>query len=383
MDKMSINIFGVVGEDVRASEVIPKIQAEKGETIEVNIMSVGGSVVEGMAIYDTLRNTGKKIITRALGQACSIASVIFMAGDEREVGDNAEIMIHNALVGVCGNKHELSEFIDRLDGIDQKLINIYASRSSLNENQVRELLDKETFMDADEAVKNGFATSKADALALVAKYNLKQTEKEPVIMATEEETKAGFLSHMMAYFKSDVKAEGEEEKKEEPKAEDEEEKEEEVPAPSEAKAEGDEQKPEEEEAKAEDSEEEEESEEMKALKAELADTKNKLAEAEAKAIDKPKAVKEEAKNVAGLIFDAVTDNKVTMHEAKALCSRSLDDVKAVLSGKEANATGRGQAQTPTSEAVNHKEEFNALAKEDPAKAQAYYKKHVKEIRKES
>ena len=143
---MSINIFGVVGEDVRASDVIPKIQAESGDVIEVNIMSPGGSVVEGLAIYDTLRASDRKILTRAMGQAASIASVIFMAGDEREVADNAEIMIHNAWAGVAGSKHELAEYVERLDDIDQKLINIYSTRSNLNEDQVRDLLDKETFM---------------------------------------------------------------------------------------------------------------------------------------------------------------------------------------------------------------------------------------------
>ena len=46
---MSINIFGVVGEDVFASDIIPKIQAESGDTIEVTIMSPGGSVIEGLS----------------------------------------------------------------------------------------------------------------------------------------------------------------------------------------------------------------------------------------------------------------------------------------------------------------------------------------------
>jgi len=152
---MSINLFGIIGEDVRASDVITKMQSVKSDTIELNIMSPGGSVIEGLAIYDELRSSDKKIITRAMGQAASIASIIFMAGDEREVADNAEIMIHNATVFAGGNKHELSGFIDKLDGIDQKLINIYATRTNLNEEQVKDLLDKETFMSANEAVENG------------------------------------------------------------------------------------------------------------------------------------------------------------------------------------------------------------------------------------
>jgi len=80
----TINIFGVVGEDVRAADIIPKIQAEKGDVIEVGIMSVGGGVREGLAIYDALREAsanGQEVRTFALGITASIASVIFMAGE--------------------------------------------------------------------------------------------------------------------------------------------------------------------------------------------------------------------------------------------------------------------------------------------------------------
>lgn len=349
---MSINIFGVVGEDVRAAIVIPQIQSESGDTIEVNIMSVGGSVIEGLAIYDALRSSKKKVITRAIGQAASIASIIFMAGDEREVADNAEIMIHNALVGACGNKHELAEFIDRLDGIDQKLINIYASRTSLNETQVRDLLDKETFMDADEAVKLGFATVKADALALVAKYNsTKQQEKEPVIMAKEEK-EDGLLSKIIALFKSDAKAE--DTPVEEPEAMEEE------------------PKPEEPEAM------EEESEETKALKAEIENLKASLAEAQTKAESVPDEVKEEAKAITGLILDALSDDKLTMHEAKNCTSKSLADVKAILAATEQNATGRGQAPSPKSEPkTSSYDQYKSLS--DPSERHAFFAKHQNEI----
>jgi len=372
---MSINIFGVVGEEVRADKTIRAIQSVEGDIIEMNIMSPGGSVIEGLAIYDALRSSGKKVVTRAMGQAASIASIIFMAGDVREVADNAEIMIHNAMVFAGGNKHELSSYIDRLDGIDKKLINIYASKTNLNEDQVRELLDNETFMDADEAVEKGFATVKADALALVAQYNSHKQEKEPVKMATEEETKAGFFAHMAAYFKSDVKAENMEEEEEVPANMEEEEEE----APK-AMEEGDD-IPEKEDDAAEEAkamEEEEESEEMKALKAELEEAQNKLAAAEAKAQEDSKTEKEEAVAVAGLIFDAMTDNKVTMHEAKNLYSKPLASVQAVLEEKEINATGRGKTQSPKGDAKGSAyDQYTAIS--DPAERKAFFAKNKNEI----
>ena len=82
-----INLFGVVGADIKASEVMREIQAYEGDTIDVVINSVGGSVYEGMAIYGALKNDPRPVKTTILGIGASIASVIFMAGDEREISD--------------------------------------------------------------------------------------------------------------------------------------------------------------------------------------------------------------------------------------------------------------------------------------------------------
>ncbi len=363
---MSINIFGVVGEEVRAADTIAKIQAEKGKTIDVNIMSIGGDVREGLAIYDSLREAaanGQEIKTFALGMTASIASIIFMAGDEREVSDNAEIMVHNASVDMCGNKHELKGAIEFLDDIDDKLINIYTDRTDLSDNEVSALLDQETFMTADEAVNKGFATKKANALKLVAQYNesINKT-KEPVKMATDKETKeTGFFAHMKAWFNSDAKAMEEEE---DPKAmEDGEEiPEKEDDAAEEAKA------MEEEEPKAM----EEDSDEVKALKAALEEVTDKLATAEAKAESDTEEIEEEVEAKAVLVFNAMTDDKVTMHEAKTLLSKPLVDVKAALKDKTSNATGRGKSQQPKHEAKagNIFEQYQAI--DDPAKRKSFF-----------
>lgn len=363
---MSINIFGVVGEDVRASEVLTQIQAEKGDTIEVTIMSPGGSVVEGLAIYDALRSSGKEIKTLAMGQAASIASIIFMAGDVREVADNAEIMIHNAMVCAGGNKHELSGIIDVLEDIDQKLINIYTDRSGMSPEAVAELLDQETFMSADEAVNKGFATGKANALALVAIHN---KQKEPVNMAeeTKEEDK-GMLKKFTAFLNKMIKAEEELPEKEDDDAE---------------------------EAKAAEEEEKEESEEMKALKAENAELKAKAQEsddakaqedeekekeAKAKAEDDDEEKKEEEAKALSL-FVAMTDDKITMGEAKNLLTKSASFVAETLKDKAVNATGLGKVKTPTKDS-SHYGTWMAMRDSSPKEAQAYYKKHSDSIAKE-
>ena len=361
---MSINIFGVVGEDVRAADVLKQIQAEKGDTIEVVIMSPGGSVLEGLAIYDALRASDKKIKTSALGMAASIASIIFMAGDDREVSDNAEIMVHNASVVTGGNKHTLKDAIETLDGMDNKLIDIYTARTGLSVDEVTELLNKETFMSADEAVSKGFATAKADALALVAIHN---KTKEPLNMADkqEDETK-GMFNKFMAWLNSEVKAEDLPEKEddaaEEAKAEDEPmEEPEAMEEKPDFEAENVALKAELEALKAKAMEEDEE---VKA-KAE------KEKEAEAKAEDE----KEEETAKALAIFNATVENKITFGDAKNLLTKSPSFVNETLESKAVNATGLSDDRKPKKEVVNHFETWKAMLSASDVEAQNYYKKH--------
>ena len=360
---MSINIFGVIGEDVRASDILEKIQAETGDKIEVTIMSPGGSVIEGLAIYDALMASDKEIKTLAMGQACSIASIIFMAGDVREVADNAELMVHNAMICAGGNKHELAEMVDQLDEIDQKLIDIYTSRTNLSNEEVIALLDKETFMSADEAVNKGFATGKANALALVAIHN---KQKEPVNMAdvTKEEDK-GMFTKLMAFLNNAKAEEHEEEKKEDAQAAEHEEE-------PDLEAENTALKAELSALKAKAQEDDEEKEEMEA---------KAKADKEAKAEeDDDEKKEEEAKAVA--IFTATVEYRITAGEAKNLLSKSPSFVKETLKDKLENATGLGKTKVPKKEFSSKKEIWLAMQKTNLKDAQAYYVKNSDDIAKE-
>lgn len=366
MFKMSINIFGVVGEDVRASDVIKQIQAEKGKVIDINIMSVGGNVREGLAIYDALREVsanGQEVRTFAIGITASIASIIFMAGDRiREVSDNAEVMVHNSSVMTGGNKHDLEGAIETLDGIDARMIEIYASRTGLSNEELVNLLDKETFMSADEAVSKGFATEKTNALALVAILN---KQKEPVNMANEkEEEEKGMFNKFKAWLNIENKAE-------------------EIPEKEDDAAE---------EARDEDEKPDFEAENL-ALKAEIAELKAKAEsdeeekkEMEAKAEEEKakaeddKEAEEEAKAMA--IFQATVVNKITLVEAKNLLSKPSSFVNETLKGKTVNMTGLDKTEVPKKEVVNHYETWQAMLKTSTADAQNYYKKHRDSISKE-
>ena len=89
--------------------------------INVYINSYGGSVFEGTAIYNQLRRHPAHKTVYIDGFACSVASVIAMAGDEVVMPRNAMMMIHRAIMGAWGNSDELRKAADDLDVINRAL----------------------------------------------------------------------------------------------------------------------------------------------------------------------------------------------------------------------------------------------------------------------
>lgn len=127
--------------------------------IDVYINSYGGEVSEGLAIYNALRRHKAKVRTVCDGFACSIASVIFMAGDERVMNEASLLMIHNAWTWAEGNADELRKQADDLDVISQASVEAYKSHSTLTEKQIKKLMDNETWILPEKALEYGFATS--------------------------------------------------------------------------------------------------------------------------------------------------------------------------------------------------------------------------------
>lgn len=129
------------------------------DQIDVYINSYGGEVAEGLAIYNALRRHNAKVRTVCDGFACSIASVIFMAGDERVMNESSLLMIHNAWTYAAGNAEELRKQADDLEKITQASVEAYKAHSSLSEEEIKALMDAETWILPEEALSYGFATS--------------------------------------------------------------------------------------------------------------------------------------------------------------------------------------------------------------------------------
>lgn len=165
-DVADLDIYGDIAkrwwdDDATDSSSLSKQLEEIGDVSQINvhINSYGGEVAEGLAIYNALRRHGAKIRTTCDGFACSIASVIFMAGDERVMSDASLLMIHNAWTSAYGvNAADLRKLADDMDAITQASKNAYMSRINIDEKRLGELMDAESWILPDDAIEMGFAT---------------------------------------------------------------------------------------------------------------------------------------------------------------------------------------------------------------------------------
>jgi len=163
--------------------------------LTVRINSMGGSVSEGLAIYNLLSDFKGNVTTIVDGFACSAASVVFMAGHKRIVPESGLLMIHNAWGVAEGDSNAMKKYAEDLEKITQPSVNIYVSKTGLSEEKVKEMMDKETWITSAEALKLNFATAieKDDANQSLENHYLhkmvmKLKELEKVQTVSEEDT---------------------------------------------------------------------------------------------------------------------------------------------------------------------------------------------------
>ena len=163
-DDADLYIFGDITsypwreKDKDAYGIVKELRDTEAKNLNVHINSYGGAVAEGLAIYNTLKNHSAHVTTICDGFACSAASVIFMAGDKRIMNEASLLMIHNAWTYASGNADDLRKEAEDLDKITEASVNAYMSRVSISEEDLKKKMDDETWITAEEAVTDGFAT---------------------------------------------------------------------------------------------------------------------------------------------------------------------------------------------------------------------------------
>jgi ATP-dependent Clp protease, protease subunit len=136
--------------------------APAGDPVKLIINSPGGSVIDGLALYDTLRfvseESGRQVTTVALGYAASMGGVLLQAGDVRLITASSSMLIHEISSGSRGSTGRLKDHMEHIEMLTNRLVTILASKSTLTEDELRDRWDrKDWWLTAQDVVDYGFA----------------------------------------------------------------------------------------------------------------------------------------------------------------------------------------------------------------------------------
>ena len=145
--------------DVSGHELVRQLDQLDVDLINVYINSYGGFVSEAWAIHNALKRQKAKIRTVCEGFACSAASLIFMAGDERIMLDTSALWIHNVQTFAAGDYKKLQSEAEGAKKLNELGMQIYLEHVNLSKEELAEMMDKETWISPTEALEWGFATA--------------------------------------------------------------------------------------------------------------------------------------------------------------------------------------------------------------------------------
>jgi len=146
------------------------------DVLDIEINSPGGSVFDGYTIYQeikSLQDRGVIVNATITGMAASMASVIAMACDKVSIVPHGRMMIHDASSAAQGNAESLRKTADLLDDISENIAEIYANKTGSDKDEIRELMKRETWMNAKESLANGFVDE-----VVSGKFDIRQPSAE-------------------------------------------------------------------------------------------------------------------------------------------------------------------------------------------------------------
>ncbi len=155
------------------ADVHNAIREANGEELEVEINSRGGDVWAGSEIYTILKEYSGKVIGKIQSFAGSAASVAAMAADVLRISPTAQIMIHNVANSASGDYRAMEHNAEILKNYNKSIANAYRLKTGMAEKDLLDLMNQETWLNAQQAKETGFADEIMfdDSNQLVASFN--------------------------------------------------------------------------------------------------------------------------------------------------------------------------------------------------------------------
>ena len=177
-------------------------------SIELHIFCDGGSVMEGWAIYDKLRATGKEITSIVEGKCASMATVILLAApkERRKAYKSAQVCVHNPWVpgyslGDQMTADDLQKAADNLKAQQEKILDLYVERCGCDRDEMQALMDEDKYIDVDRAKELGIIgeiIAPASAKKAGVMSNNKKDSKMAEVKDEKVEVKASIWKKMLA-----------------------------------------------------------------------------------------------------------------------------------------------------------------------------------------
>lgn len=180
MSVLELWLYGVIGDEIRATALQKKLAASDAETVLIHLNSDGGDLVEGNVIHNMLARHNARIEVEIDGLAASAASLIAMAGDEIRIAENAMMMIHEPWGASEGSAQDHEALAAVLKKHTAQMADTYAKRSGQEPDAIASMMAAETWMTAAEAIAAGFADKLIASSKVAARVrNAKRFKKLP------------------------------------------------------------------------------------------------------------------------------------------------------------------------------------------------------------
>lgn len=167
-DSAEILLFDEIGFwGVTAKDFIDQVKATGAKKLTVRINSPGGSVFDGLAIYNYLASLSD-VTTIVEGVAASMASVVALAGKTRRIAENSFFMVHSPWSAVAGTADDMRETADLLDKLAASLAGIYVKKTGKTEEEVKKWMETDTWFNGSESIAAGLATEVTNSTPVVA-----------------------------------------------------------------------------------------------------------------------------------------------------------------------------------------------------------------------
>lgn len=167
-EEVELTIYGEIVSDlswwdssgeVAANDFMKELDSYKDKnSIIVRINSNGGDVFASAAIYTRLKDFSGSVKVKVDGMCMSAATIVAMAADESEISPCGIFMTHPPLTGLSGyfNSQDLDKYKAMLEKVTQIILNAYAQKTNKSQDELKQYLESDNYMTADEAVENGF-----------------------------------------------------------------------------------------------------------------------------------------------------------------------------------------------------------------------------------